>query len=153
MAEGIRRGVSVSDFDMHGNPLGESVHPKLYKSQTFRSDTNPIDVLGAVEFVNPTQSSSLLSVMPDIDQLSSNAVPNQDYRILYTVIERDFSTEAMELPEHERDVLSRMVVGVPKQVFPGSEYYYPVELTSLSFLHTTSGTEMGNRFILYSMLM
>jgi len=127
VAEGIRRGVSVSDFDMHGNPLGESVHPKLYKSQTFRSDTNPIDVLGAVEFVNPTQSSSLLSVMPDIDQLSSNAVPNQDYRILYTVIERDFSTEAMELPEHERDVLSRMVVGVPKQVFPGSEYYYPVE--------------------------
>lgn len=126
VAEGIRKGVSFEDYDLDGTLLsGESTHPKLYKSQTFRSESNPFDVTGAVEYVNPTQSSSLLSDMPVLGQVDANTTPNQSFRVLYTVIERDDEDE--DIPVHEQDILSRMVVGVPKQAYPGSPYYYPVE--------------------------
>ena len=119
VAEGIRQGVTYGT-DISGNPI-VSVHPKLYKSQTFRSASNPLDVTGAVEYAELTHEADILGSMPAMGIDPSTL----KYRVLHTVVERDSADP--DLPEHERDILSRMVVGVPKQVYPNSPFYYPVE--------------------------
>lgn len=124
VAEGIRRGVTYAGLDSDSNSLPSSINPKLYKTQTFRDADNPLDVIGAVEYVVPTHESSAW-FQASFPQIDFSTTPEDEFRVLHTVVERDDSDP--DVPEYERDILSRMIVGAPKQVYPNSAFYYPVE--------------------------
>lgn len=121
VAEGFHRGTEYVpvpgstgwNHEPNGNPL-------LYTTQLFRDPETPNDVTAQVEFVQPT--STLLTALP---ASSYSSPPPLDYRVQRTFIDRDSSNSS--IPEAERPVTGRMVVGVPKQVYPGSPWYYPVE--------------------------
>lgn len=135
-ATGFRRGSAFVDgsngvgWDPSSNP-----NPKLYTSQSIRNPDRPSDVVANVQFVTPATESSLLGSLPVFDTNDPHPGSDADYQLQRVVIERRYPTDengddipAADLPpEEEWPVSSRMVIGVPRQVFPGSDWYYPVE--------------------------
>lgn len=123
VAEGFHRGSNYMPDSLNAgwDPSGNT-NDHLYTNQALRNPEAPTDVLAQFEFIEPT--TQLLAVLPDADY---TVPPPTSYRVLRTRIDRDNSGDHADLPEEERPVLSRMMVGVPRQVYPDSPWYYPVE--------------------------
>lgn len=126
VAEGFHRG---SDYTTPENGVGWVPSPNnnehLYTSQVIRDSVVPTDVIAQVDFVSKTLAVDLLDGLPSANWQS----PDLSYQVQRTIIERDDSLddEGNEVPEEEQPVTSRMIVGIPRQMFPGSSWYYPVE--------------------------
>ena len=123
VAQGMHRGSDYMPDPMSAGwiPSNNSNH-HLYTNQVLRNPESPTDVLAEFEFIE--QTTQLLSVLPDADY---SVPPPTEYRVLRTYVERDNSGTNADLPIEERPVLSRMMVGIPRQVYPDSPWYYPVE--------------------------
>lgn len=135
-ATGFQRGSSFVDgssgvgWEPSANP-----NPKLYTSQSIRNPDRPSDVVANVQFVTPATASNLLGSLPAFDANDPHPGSDADYQLQRVVIERREPTQEdgspipqSELPpEEEWPVANRMVIGTPRQVYPGSAWYYPVE--------------------------
>ncbi len=121
VAEGFHRGTNyVTPTGSTGWEYQSNGNPIFFTTQWIRDPVLPNDVTAEVAFVQPT--TALLSSLPTAVY---SQPPPVSYRVQRTFIERDDSD--VSVPEEERPILSRMIVGVPKQVYPGSPWYYPVE--------------------------
>ncbi len=111
VSEGIRRG----------NDSGAT--PKLYKRQMFYGVPYAQTVQDVqVEFLTPRTLP--LASPPALE--SAAASQDFDYKATYTITEKRDPQDST-VPPMQWPVSGRMVVGPPRQVRPGSDWYYPVE--------------------------
>ena len=127
VAAGFYRGTNyVTTANDVGWQYEDNENPRFFTTQWIRDPQVPGDVTAQIDFIEPDNASEpgaiLLSALPPPDYSSP---PPTRYRVQRNYIERDDSD--LDIPEEERPVLSRMIVGVPHQVYPGSSWYYPVE--------------------------
>ena len=140
-ATGFRRGSSFmgSHYGV-GWTTSDNQNPKLYTSQSLRNPDRPSELIANIQFVTSAEEANLLDALPAFDP--NDPHPDADmggsdaeYQFQRVVIERREPTNndgspipQSELPpETEWPVLSRMIIGVPHQVYPDSPWYYPVE--------------------------
>lgn len=115
-AEGIKRGMyfTGSDFDPGPYPL--------YTRQYFRDPLRPSDVTADVAFSGSTGPSVKLSAPPEINQS-----PDPDLTVTRVLSKYGESGSSGD-SALDRPLVARMVIGPPRQVRPGSEWFYPVEV-------------------------
>lgn len=127
VAEGFHRG---SNYIPTPGAVGWDIvspHPNeaLFTSQVIRDPEVPTDVIAQIDFISKTTEADLLDVLPAADWQN----PDMSYQVQRTFIERDDSLDedGEAVPEEEQPVTGRMVVGIPRQMYPGSSWYYPIE--------------------------
>jgi YD repeat-containing protein len=111
VAQGVQRGSGTTN-------------PKLYTRQLMRRDDVPTDVLAEINFFSPP--TTLLTTVPPLVELD----PVNPYPYTYAFTRFDVAREepvGETKPESEWRVTSRTVTATPRQVYPGSKWYYPVE--------------------------
>ncbi|MBX3360289.1 MAG: hypothetical protein KF705_02435 [Phycisphaeraceae bacterium] len=118
-AEGIRMGTSIPYIGTSSNP-----NPRLYQRQLFRDPNAPSDILCEVAFLTPMDKTLEEHEQPEPDEISVGSAP-PPYRVTWFRTERDESQTDLE--EWDRRVTSRMTITPPRQVRPGSRWYYPLE--------------------------
>lgn len=111
VAEGIKRGTADPE-------IITAAGPKIYTRQVFRDPERPTDILCEVEFTEPVTASGLLTSPPALSGAPPTGMSVQQ-------ILTDWVTD--DAPDTEERISARMVVGAPRQQYPGSSWYYPVE--------------------------
>jgi len=94
---------------------------KLYRGQQLRERTGSVEVTFSVEFLGP--QTSLLTSIPPLQPLGPSDPP-PPWKATYTYT---YYTEQPDTPPTAWPISSRLVVGAPRQLRPGSDWYFPVE--------------------------
>lgn len=129
VAQGMRQGSAYVYANGMYDPVEPSNDKFWYTSQSIRDPEVPSDSIADIEFVEPVASLlNVATIQQELDSPSYQSPPTS-YRMQRVEIEygQKLDNQGNLLPEEEQPVLSRMIIGVPKQVFPGSPWYYPVE--------------------------
>jgi len=117
-AEGVKKGTYYN-----GNGfVTTGSNPLLYTRQYFRDPCRPNDITTDIAFSGEVGVSTKLTSPPDIDQVPDTSVTMT--RVLSAYDENASTSGDSYL---EDPLVARMVVGSPRQVRPGSPWFYPVE--------------------------
>ena len=132
VARGIRRGSLYTYNDSTGliEPTNNLNH--RYMNQFIRDPEVPSQVIAHLEFIESTeQLENFTTILQELEtpNWQTHPVNHSNFRMQRTVVERgdELDDDGNLLPEEEQPVLSRMVIGFPHQVYPSSDWYYPVE--------------------------
>jgi len=112
VAEGIKRGSADPS-------IVTGAGARLYTRQVLRDPERPTSVLCEVQFTEPVNASSLLTTPPALTGAPPAGMTVQQYITEWV--------PDIDRPETEEQISARMVVGAPRQLYPNSSWYYPVE--------------------------
>ena len=118
IAEGIKKGTYYTGTEF----VNSGPNPLLYTRQYFRDPDRPSDITADVAFSGETGPSTKLTSPPDIDQA-------QDLDVTMTRVLSAYDTTSSTGESYlDFPLIARMVVGPLRQVRPGSEWFYPIEV-------------------------
>lgn len=117
-AEGIKKGTYYTGTSFVRDSQSE---PLLYTRQYFRDPGRPGDIVADIAFSGETGATDLLQSIPALDQSPD---PGITMTRVFSAYDNDTSVDSYL----DQKLLARMVVAPPRQVRPGSEWFYPLEV-------------------------
>lgn len=128
VAQGIQRGTAST-------PPGSSQTYSAKRLVVYNEATNTESVI-TIEFTQPVFSSQYALIQPpstiDLAYLDGLAAAGLKANVTMTLRSTVPDPQFPDQPARERRVIKTLVIGTPRQVYPQSPWYYPVEKQWLS---------------------